>query len=664
MLTGRRAFEGEDVSLTLAEVMKSEPDYARLPTDTPASIRRLLRRCLQKQSARRLADAHDVGLELTDDENELAVATRSGPADSRRFRPAIWAAVGLLLGIVGTLVVRDPSETPAAGPDATLRLALAAPELARYDALASWRTLAISPDGNHVVYVASEEDGTQLYRQSLSEFRRQAIPGTGGGSNPSFSPGGRSLAFTLGDRLMKTSLEIGQPLEICRCGHLGRAWEDDDTIWLGSGPSGLRRVSSAGGVPEAFPALEGGRLQIVADGAAILHQRNSTSAIGQSVWIQSRQGDAAVEVAVGTSPRFLPTGHLLFARAEALWAARFDPLNPSAAEGAIPVVRDLWHIGGIGQQYAVSDAGTLVYVPSSDEIPAAAELVVVGRNGQSRLLAPGDRELRYPRYSPSGRQVAVGEGLINGQVWIVDDAGRMTGLTSSSNNVAPVWTDDGRAVVFSSDRDGVWELYKKASDGSGVSEGVLQRNAIQLPTGWTADGAVLFVELVSITEENRDILVLWPDSSVQELVVTPANERAAALSPAGDWFVYVSDLSGQDEIYVERYPTGGGRRVVSTGGGREPIWSKDGREIFYRAGRSVMVADVTYEPTFDVSPPRALFETDAALDPAPTVGVPNYDVSPDGQEFVMVRTTAGRTSEQVHVIVNWFEELNRLVPID
>ena len=654
MSTGRRAFEGEDVSVTLARVIQSEPDYSQLPNDLPVSIRRLLRRCLAKDRERRLAAAHDAILDLFDDVDESG-GTIDRSSGQWRFGPGLWAIAGIVLGAaLSSFILLGASGDDGSHQRATpMRFSLETPGF--WNSLRSGIALDLSPDGNTLVYVISESRsqwegaqraGTRLFSQPLTRFVGQVISGTEGGHHPSFSPDGRWLAFSEGDRLMRVGLEDGMGIqEICQCPHNGvGVWEGNETIWLGSTDGTIKRVPAAGGEPTLVTTFDHPTFTLqLLDNNGLLFGTQAYVGGPPKMSLLSIADEIAMDMGNAGSGRVLPTGHLVFTRGGSLWAIPFDPDDPTALDAATPVVSDINNVSG--HQYAISESGTLAYVPRPGSADApfddgdavGDELVMVDRNGRERSLSSGGPRFRYPRFSPRGREVVVGEAIISGQVWIVDEAGRTTPLTNTGANVSPVWAVDGSRVIFSSNRGGVWNLYQRLPDGAGDAELMLEGDLTQVPTGTTHDGGVVFIELPDI--ENRDVMLLRPGSGVTELVVTDANERGASVSPAGDWFVYTSDESGRDEVYVQRYPDGGGKQVVSANGGSEAIWSKDGGEVFYRQGTRLMRSAVRYQPTFEVGAPEFLFETDAGLDPEPLLGIPNYDISPDGTEFVMVRSS-------------------------
>jgi serine/threonine-protein kinase len=364
-------------------------------------------------------------------------------------------------------------------------------------------------------------------------------------------------------------------------------------------------------------------------------------------------------------PRYARSGHLIYAQTGTLMAAPFDVQHLNVTGTAVPVVQGILQNPATGAaQYAVSQSGSLAYISGSQT--GQSGIVWVSRNGAERAIRAPLRYYQDPRLSPDGQKIAIStadEGHY--QVWLFDVSREtMSPFTFQGNNRVPVWTRDGKHIAFLSDRFApetsiVWER----ADGSGGSERLTTSKYIILPFSFSPDGELLaFIEINSLTQDDIWMLRLR-DGKAQPFLQTPANETAPAFSPDGHWLAYVSEESGQREVYVQPYPGPGGKWQISTDGGTEPVWNRNGRELFYRNGDKMMAVDIDTHPAFAAGKPRQLFEGDYVLNYFPA---PYYDVSSDGQRFLMLKPSEQEQSALTHinVVLNWFEELKQKVPAE
>jgi len=346
---------------------------------------------------------------------------------------------------------------------------------------------------------------------------------------------------------------------------------------------------------------------------------------------------------------------------------------------AVPVVEGVLQSTSSGAaQYSISATGSLVYVPGGVQA-SQRRLVWVSRNGAEQPLAAAARRYSTPRLSPDGRRVAVGIDEQETQVWLYDlSRDTLTRLTFEGNtNNNPSWTTDGKRIAFSSNKEGPRNLFWQLADGSGGPERLTTSEYTHVPMSWSPDGQLLaFIEINPTTGYDIWVLRLSDPSAssgqvpsagsgqvrkAQPFLRTPFTDSVPQFSPDGRWLAYVSNESGRFEIYVQPYPGTGGKRQISTEGGTEPVWNRNGRELFYRSGDRMMAVEIATQPGFDVGKPRVLFEGQYL----PTPGtLPNYDVSPDGQRFLMLKPSeqAQGAPTQINVVLNWFEELKRRVP--
>jgi eukaryotic-like serine/threonine-protein kinase len=384
-------------------------------------------------------------------------------------------------------------------------------------------------------------------------------------------------------------------------------------------------------------------------------------------------GQRQVLVQGGTFPQYVPAGYLVYVHRGTLLAVPLDVDRLQVKGTAAPVDENVRESGFGGAQFGLSPQGSLVYVPAPGGVQTdQRRLVWVSRNGTEQSIAAAARAYQVPRLSPDGRRVVVAIQEQQGQVWLYDfSTERLTPFTLEGNGNNPVWTPDGKRIVFRSSAEGpsTMNLFWQLADGSAARERLTISEYIQSADSLSPDGQLLaFTQLDPTTK--RDIWVLRlsdPSASsgqarkAQAFLRSPSDESAPRFSPDAHWLAYVSDESGRYEIYVQPYPGPGGKWQISTEGGTEPMWNPNGRELFYRSGGKMMVAEISTQPSFAVGRPRMLFEGAKYVPPTGPYPYPfpNYDVSPDGQRFLMI---TGESKPQINVVLNWFEELKRLVP--
>lgn len=368
-------------------------------------------------------------------------------------------------------------------------------------------------------------------------------------------------------------------------------------------------------------------------------------------------------------PGYSSSGHLIYFQAGNLMAVPFDLDRLQVKGAAVPVVQGVQQSENVpwAAQYSVSETGTLVYFPGS-RVAVQSRLVWVSRSGAEQLLPAATHAYDMPRLSPDGRRVALDltdNGLT--QVWLYELSRDILSRFTFEGifNAYPVWTPDGKRIAFDSNKGGQSSLSWQMADGSGGPERLTTTTALAPPFSWSPDGRLLaFDDLAPTT--GRDIWMLRVDErKAQPFLQTPAFEDAPQFSPDGHWLAYASDESGSREIYVQPYPGPGGKWQISNEGGTEPMWNRNGRELFYRIGDKMMAVDVSTQPGFAAGKPRQLFEGHYLMNSA-GYARPDYDVSPDGQRFLMLKPVeqeqAGTAPTQIIVVQNWTEELKRLVP--
>ena len=667
MLTRKMAFHGETVTDTLAAVVMKDPDWSQLPAATPIRVRVLLQRCLQKDPKQRLRDIGDARISLDEvlagapEPLPLAAPPISTPLPRRTVLLGI--AVILLVAVAAALAVWNLK--PAA-PRAVTRFTISLPPGQRMENID--KAIAISPDGTRLVYATGPSTlTTQLYVRAMDGLEARPIPGTEGGSDPLFSPDGQWIGFANGGKLMKVSLNGGAPVSLAdvSVGQFnGASWGSQGMIaFVPFAGVPLQQVSDVGGNAQPLTRLEKGEIgqgtpDFLPGGKgvlfAVITSGGPTKIVAQSL----TTGERRDLIQSGNQPLYAPSGHLVYAQGANLMAAPFDPQRLMVTGAAVPVMGGVL-LAGRRAQYDFSSTGTLIYVPESVQA-AQSRLVWVDRKGAAQPLPAPAHNYVFPKVSPDGKRVATGVEETDSQIWLYDlSRDTLTRLTfEGSANVDPLWTPDGKRIVFKGSGN---RLFWQSADGSSPAE-ALTNNELSgnnVPGSWTPDGQVLaFMEINPNT--GYDIYTLpLKNGKPQPFVRTPSIETAPRFSPDGHFIAYASDESGRLEIYVRPYPGPGGKWQVSTEGGSEPVWNPKGRELFYRSGGKMMAVDVTTEGTFSAGKPKVLFE--GSYVPTPR-SFPDYDVSPDGQRFLMLKATEQAAPTQINVVLNWFEELKQKVP--
>jgi serine/threonine-protein kinase len=526
------------------------------------------------------------------------------------------------------------------------------------------------------VYVASRGSNTQLYLRPMDQLNAKPIPGTEGASMPFFSPDGQWVGFFAAGKLKKVSLMRGVPLRLCDApNNRGASWGPDDTIrFTPVYTSGLWSISAAGGTPQVLttPDSTKGELshrwpEVLPGGKAVLFTVETAGSFDNaSIAVLSLQsGEQRCLVEGGSNPHYASSGHLVFARAGVVLAAPFDLERLEMTGAPVAMLEGVMEDPTTGAaQFSISGVGSLVYVPGG--AVAEGALVWVDREGTTDPLAANRRAFATPRLSPDGQQLAV---TVNGRdIWVCQVArGTFTKFTFDPGvDERPVWTPDGNRVTFSSSRAGAFNLFWKLADGTGSSELLLTSEYDHYGTSWSPDGKMLAYEEQHPTT-GFDIWLLPMEAGrlptaadkPQPFLRTEFDERWAVFSPDGRWLAYGSDESGRYEVYVQPYPGPGGKWLISTAGGYHPLWAPDREdlELFYHDGNKMMVVPIETEPSFSPGTPKTLFELKNAS------VVPPFDISPDGQHFVMIQKgEQSAAPTQLRVVLNWFEELKAKVP--
>jgi len=660
-LTGERAFPGDTVPDALAAVIHRDPDWSRLPRETPAPIRRLLERCLRKERDRRLHSIADARLDLEETGAEPLPARDATREVASRWRSALpWVLAGLLGATALSAIWMLQRERRVAPRPYRLQVALPPGEKLTVDFRPA---LAISPDGSLLAYASERSGVSRLFVRPLDQKSAALLPETEGASEPFFSPDGKWIGFFAGGKLKKVPSGGGTPVTLCEAvSGRGAAWlEDDSIVFTPNTRAGLWRVSAAGGTPQEITKPETGshdhRWAEPLPGSSVLFTAWTwKGAYEERVLVHEPGTGRTTEILKNaTAARFVPPGDLVYIKGGALFASAFDLENRKVTGPPRPLAETVFITSNTGaSHFAFSRNGTLAYVPGG--LPTDRTLVWRDRRGVEMRLPAPPRAYMGLRLSPDGSRVAVGIEGPTTDIWVHHVAqGTLTRLTFDDDNAHPIWSPDGKRLAYASrPSGGVSNLFWVPADGSGPPERLTESDDPQVPTGFSPDGRFLAFSATSGgSRSDVWLLPLTGDRKPVALVHTPFEDRWGRFSPDGKWIAWVSDETGGDQVYVQPFPRPGGKWQVSTELGRDPMWGPEGSELFYTSGNRVWVVDLRPGATFAASTPRQLFESRFERPSGPLA---TYDVSADGQRFLMVKGSEPEDAvSQIHVVLNWFD---------
>jgi serine/threonine protein kinase/Tol biopolymer transport system component len=682
MLTGRQAFQGEDVSDVLASVMKIEPDMNLLPANLSPRLRELLGRCLAKNRKDRWYAVGDLRVEL-----ETIIADPLGvkfqvvrkipprPLWKRAIPAAAWLLVGAVIAGTAAWTLK-PSR-----PLAITRFPILLGEGQQFTNTGR-NVLAISPDGTQIIYVANRT----LYHRPMYELEARLIPGTGTQTavlSPVFSPDGQSVVFwtELDRTLKKISVNGGTPITLCPVDiPLGMSWTTDGILVAQSGKE-ILRVSPNAGKPEVLVSTKSETATLpymLPGGKAVLFTLHSGT--DPDKWDKAQivvqtlaSGERKTLIEGGSDGRYVPSGHIVYAFSGTLRAVAFDLQKLQVTSGAVPVLEGVrrGNTDGVAQ-YVFSDNGSLIYVPGpATNAFTQRDLALIDRKGSVELLKlpPGPKEAA--RFSPDGKRVAFGsddgkEAIVS----IYDLAGTSAPrrLTFGGRNRFPLWSSDGQRIAFQSNREGDLGIFWQRADGTGTAERLTKPNkdTAHVPESWSPNGEGF---LFNVVEGSTHSLWMFsfkdkkaaPFGSVQSSI--PPN---AVFSPDGKWVAYASDETGRREVYVQPFPSTGAKYQVLSPGAinpHHPLWSPDGRELFYiPTGGQAVVVSFTAQPSVSFGKPEPVT---GMLDQGGPGTKRNTDIGPNGRFIGVVAADEAQPagSPAIQVVLNWFTEVQRRVPV-
>jgi serine/threonine-protein kinase len=696
MLTGRRAFGGDDVTDTLSRVLQREPDFAALSPDTPAAVQRLLTHCLQKDRNRRLSQIAVAAFQI---EEALSTAVPGTPSAARQLPATVpgaarrLAAVAGVAGAIagaGALWLVTSREAAVSAPVTRLQMSLApADEIGGIDGRPTRQAFVLSPDGRTLVFSAVQKNQRSLFVRRLDQAAATTLAGTENAIQPFFSPDGQWVGYLAEGEIRKVPLGGGPPVVIAsEAVVFGASWGDDDRIVFAGALGGLREVPAGGGTVSELTAPDRVRLEVshrlphvLPDADAVLYTvtRNRFPRWDQTqVWLYSRSTRTSrMLIDGGADARYVATGHLVFAREGVLLAVPFDLRRlevTGSPVGVLAGVMQAAYAAGQGNdtgamQASISATGTLAYIGGGVSVPEEFAVVQVDREGRATALPIPPQPFRTVRRSPRGDRLALSTIGKDRAIWIYDVARQsFSKLAAADRAGVPIWTPDGERVTYVAGANGPDSLGWLRADGGGSPETLVTSERNLVPATWTPDGRHLLYYVIP----GRPTMFVHdrmnPDGAPLPVAAPLSRAGGADVSPDGRWVAYHSVESGQNEVYVDAYPGPGPRFQVSTGLSGAPVWRGDGRELFYiRSTRSdqplaagssdvaVMAVTVTTSPTLAFSAPRELFAGRYSVN-APARG---YDVTADGQNFLLLapRPRPADVITSINVVQNWTTEL-------
>jgi serine/threonine protein kinase/roadblock/LC7 domain-containing protein len=677
MATGRKAFSGATQASLIGAILHTEPaPISTVQSMSPPALDRVVKTCLAKDPEDRWQSAHDVAGEL----KWIAEGSQAGvpaPVTARRRnreRLAWGTTTLLLLALVAAVATSIRYAHRAVVLSRPMRLSIVLPEKSNL------RAVALSPDGRRLVFVARDSTGRNLlWIRSLESPAVQSLPDTENPSLPFWSPDSRFLGFFADGKLKKIDAAGGPPQTLCDAPvSRGGSWSREGVILFAPVANGpLYRVSASGGLATSVTRFDPSRGEdshrwpfFLPDGRHFLYTVTSFASGGQKqkIGIYAGSLDSKEETLLlraNSSVAYAPPGYLLFFREGSLLAQPFDAKGLRITGDPTPVAEQIQYFPQTYQVlFSVSENGLLLYQPRSNS--TGSRLLWLDQNGKEigSLGAPGNQA--NPRISPDGKRVALDitdPKTGNTDIWIYESSrGVATRFTfDPSEETNPVWSPDASRIVFESDARQFSDLYQKDSSGAGSQEILLKSDGGMVPADWSRDGRlILYRERDAKTYEfSLKVLPLTGDGKPMPVINTKSERTAGQFSPDGRWLAYSSNESGKREIVVTPFPGPGGKWQVSVAGGSEPRWRRDGRELFYLApDGKLMAVEVKQGPTFEAGEAKPLFQT-RTREHVSSNDVFSYDVSADGQRF-LVNTDVGEViSSPLTVVVNWTAELRK-----
>jgi serine/threonine protein kinase/Tol biopolymer transport system component len=682
MLSGRRAFHGQSAAETMSAILKEDPpDLSDTNKSVSPALARLVTHCLEKNPEARFHSARDLAFTLEafsgTNNGSDGSATLIAPVrkQTKRRERLLWLAIAAVLTIA--LVAALPfaikyfrRSAPAQGQ--AVRFLIFPPEKATLIT----NSQQISPDGTRLVYVASGADGKRaIWTRRLDSLNAELLTGTEEPASPFWSPDGRSLGFfSAGSKLEKIELN-GGPAQVLTGvqGNAGGTWNNEGVILFArSLHDGLYRIPASGGSPTPVTTLDESRKEtghlwphFLPDGRHFLFLARSTQRENTNIYAGSLDSpERKLLLNVDSNAVYAPPGFLLFRRQEALMGQQFDAEKLELQGEPFPIADRIDYGAATGHGFfSASQTGALTFISTNG---LTTQLVWFDRGGKQLAQIDGPAADVGLRLSPDEKHLAVSrlDSQGSSDIWVIDLlSNKPSRLTfDPAGEVGPVWSPDSSRIVFFSDRGDGSTIYQRLANGTGKDEVVAKFSAPAGPHDWSPDGRFILFSIISgLGSTDLWVIPLFGEQKPAPLVQTEFSERQGRFSPDGKWIAYTSNASGTYQVYVEGFPTSGGKWQVSTAGGAQPQWRGDGKELFYLTpDRKLMAVEVNGAGSaFTAGIPKVLFELNVSLVFPGGGGAICYAPTRDGQRFI-VNTIAGDSSQiPITVVLNWTADLKR-----
>ena len=676
MLTVRRAFRRESAVETLNAILKEDPpELSESNSQVNPALERVVMHCLEKNPAQRFQSVRDVAFALealsglSSSRTMAATLPVQAERPSNRERP-IWIAAVVLLSLallaLAFLYLRRPQAESYA-----VRFSVPLPER-----VSGATSLALSPDGRRVAYVASSGGRTHVWVRAIDSLTTQPLAGTEEALNLFWSPDSRSIGFFTGGKLKKVEAAGGPPQTLCEAVNgRGGTWSRDGVIVFSPDTqAGLYRVPASGGVPVQITIPDASRGEIsnrwpvfLPDGRHIVFFARSTQPENSGIYVGSLDSnERKLLFASESSAQYAPPGYLLFIREKTLMAQQFDASRLQLAGDPVPLAERVGtEQGGVNSHlsyFSVSGNGALVYTTGVSD--NSRRYTWFDRSGKEVGSLNPAGNVADVALSPDGKRAAIQlfdsrGAAVNQDIWLVDIERNIPTRFTFNPAVEddPVWSPDGTRIVFTSQREGKRDVYQKLSSGAGGEELLLTSDIAKETQDWSSDGRyILYENNDPKTKTDLWVLPLFGNKQPFPFLATEFDEFQGRFSPDGRWMAFTSEESGKTEVYVQSFPAPGGKWQISTGGGGQPVWRRDGRELFYiNPDRTLMSVEVKSGATFESGVPKPLFDTRVES----YTNNNRYAVSPDGQRFLINVPVEAQTSTPITIVLNWPTALKR-----